>query len=102
MIPSFPDRLAVCSWSLQPATPQELIDAIKSLGLSRVQLALDPLRESPAVWGQCDALMRRQGLSLVSGMFGTVREDYSTIESIARTGGVVPDATWDQNWQNIQ
>lgn len=102
MIPSFRDRLAVCSWSLQPATPQELIDAIKALGLSRVQLALDPLRENPAVWGQCGALMRQQGLALVSGMFGTVGEDYSSIEAIARTGGVVPDATWDQNWQNVQ
>ena len=102
MTPSFLDRLAVCSWSLQPATPQELIDAVKDLGLARVQLALDPLRESPAVWGHCGALMRQQGIALVSGMFGTVGEDYSSIESIARTGGVVPDETWNQNWSNIQ
>ena len=34
-------------------------------------------------------------------MFGTV-EDYSTLESIKRTGGLVPDETWDQNWSNIQ
>jgi hypothetical protein len=31
-----------------------------------------------------------------------VGEDSTTLESIKRTGGVVPDATWDQNWRNIQ
>jgi sugar phosphate isomerase/epimerase len=35
-------------------------------------------------------------------MFGTVGEDYTTMDSIRRTGGVVPDATWEQNWRNIQ
>ena len=29
-------------------------------------------------------------------------EDYSTLESIRRTGGVVPDATWETNWSNAQ
>ena len=29
-------------------------------------------------------------------------EDYSTLESIRRTGGLVPDSTWEQNWRNIQ
>src|SRR5690242_1762824 len=35
-------------------------------------------------------------------MFGCVGEDYSTLESIRRTGGVAPDSTWEQNWKNIQ
>ena len=35
-------------------------------------------------------------------MLSTVGEDYSTLESIQRTGGVVPDATWPENWRNIQ
>jgi hypothetical protein len=39
---------------------------------------------------------------MVSGMFGTVGEDYSSIESIRRTGGLVPDDTWDENWENAQ
>ena len=34
-------RLAVCSWSLQPASPQELIGHLKTIGIPRVQLALD-------------------------------------------------------------
>ena len=35
-------------------------------------------------------------------MFGTIGEDYTTLESIKSTGGIVPDATWDENWRNIQ
>ncbi len=95
-------RLAVCSWSLRPADPAQLIEQLRAIGIPRVQIALDPLREQPAVWGALPELCAQSGLALVSGMFGTVGEDYSTLESIRRTGGVVPDATWDQNWRNIQ
>ena len=35
-------------------------------------------------------------------MFGTIGEDYSTLESIRRTGGVAPDPTWNENWRNIE
>src|SRR5512137_741368 len=35
-------------------------------------------------------------------MFGCVGEDYSTLETIRATGGLTPDATWRQNWQNIK
>jgi sugar phosphate isomerase/epimerase len=95
-------RLAVCSWSLRPASPAELLGACECTGISRLQLALDPLRENPAVWGQFATLVRQRGVSIVSGMFGTVGEDYTTLETIKRTGGVVPDATWEANWKNIQ
>lgn len=95
------DRLAVCSWSLQPATPAELLDRLAEIGISRVQLALDPLRESPAVWGGIGELCRERGITIVSGMFGTLGEDYTTLETIRLTGGVVPDATWETNLTNI-
>ena len=96
------DRLAVCSWSLQPASPQQLVDALKTIGVPRVQLALDPLRESPEIWGGTEDLLRRNHIRIVSGMFGTVGEDYSTLETILRTGGLTPDATWEENWENAQ
>jgi sugar phosphate isomerase/epimerase len=96
------ERLAVCSWSLQPANPQQLLQQLKDIGLARVQLALDPLRDQPDLWGQFPAAARAAGVQIVSGMFGCSGEDYSTMESIRRTGGIVPDATWEQNWRNIQ
>src|ERR1700757_318624 len=95
-------RLAVCSWSLQPTDPFNLIQQLESIGIQRVQIALDPLRERPSVWGVLPALCAKHNITIVSGMFGTVGEDYTTLESIKRTGGVVPDATWDENWRNIQ
>lgn len=95
-------KLAVCSWSLRPANPRELLEQLQGIGIPRLQIALDPLRESPAVWGGLGELCANNGIELVSGSFGTVGEDYSTLESIKRTGGVVPDETWDQNWRNIQ
>jgi len=98
----FLNRLAVCSWSLQPKSPEELIEHLRQIGLRTVQLALDPLRENPEVWGKTKELCAQNGIILVSGMFGTIGEDYTTMESIKRTGGVVPDAHWPQNWQNIQ
>ncbi len=99
---SLTSRLAVCSWSLQPANPQDLVNKLKATGIRRVQLALDPLRESPKVWGKAAALLRKNKITIVSGMFGCVGEDYSTLDSIRRTGGIAPDKTWEQNWQNIR
>jgi sugar phosphate isomerase/epimerase len=99
---SLAERLAVCSWSLQPASPAELFTQLQTLGISRIQCALDPLRETPEVWGQFGDLSAQHGVTLVSGMFGALGEDYSSLESIRRTGGLIPDATWDQNWKNIQ
>jgi len=99
---SLSERLAVCSWSLQPTSPQDLITKLQATGILRVQLALDPLRESPAVWGETPALFRQSGITIVSGMFGCVGEDYSTLDSIRVSGGIAPDATWEQNWTNIR
>jgi len=96
------ERLAVCSWSLQPKHPQDLLAKLAACGLRRVQLALDPLRQSPQLWSQTDSLFRQNQISIVSGMFACVGEDYSTPQTIRLTGGLAPDATWEQNRQNIQ
>ena len=96
------ERLAVCSWSLQPATPQELVAKLRTTGIHRVQLALDPLRESPDIWGETSALFQQADIALASGMFGCLGEDYSTLESIRLTGGIAPDATWEHNQENFQ
>jgi sugar phosphate isomerase/epimerase len=95
-------RLGVCSWSLQPETPEDLLAKVRQTGLRRILLALDPLREQPSVWNSIEELARQQGVELVSGMLTCVGEDYSTLESIRRTGGVVPDHTWEENWKNFQ
>jgi len=96
------ERLAVCSWSLQPGGPEDLVAKLAACGVRRVQLALDPLRESPGVWNRAETLFQQNNIAVVSGMFGCVGEDYSTLESIRLTGGIAPDATWEQNRKNIR
>jgi L-ribulose-5-phosphate 3-epimerase len=99
---AFLPRLAVCSWSLQPESPADLVDRLSAVGLNHIQLDLDPFRETPDVWGDAQSLFAKRGIVPVSGMFRTVGEDYTTPETIRLTGGVVPDATWEQNWANAR
>lgn len=96
------DRLAVCSWSLLPTDPHDLITKLRATGISRIQLELDPIRDQPKLWGDAPALLRDHGISIATGMFRCVGEDYSTLESIKLTGGIAPDATWAQNLKNIR
>lgn len=90
-------RLAVCSWSLQPGSVDELVERVVATGLEHVQLALDPVRLGAMELGLVRARVLDAGLSVVSGMIAMLGEDYSTLESIRRTGGIVPDATWPAN-----
>lgn len=95
-------RLAVCSWSLHPASPHELIEKLSATGIRRVQLALDPLREAAEIWGETELLFRQGKIEIVSGMFGCLGEDYSTLETIRATGGLAPDTTWKRNRESIR
>lgn len=96
------DRLGVCSWSLRPKNTDDLIEKVSQTGLNAIQLALDPIRSEPKIWGDVAETVAATGMRLISGMIRTIGEDYTSLESIRRTGGVVPDETWDQNWINIQ
>lgn len=96
------ERLAVCTWSLQPQSPAELLSHLCALGIPRVQLALDPIVEGGGDWSQCANCLKAEGITVVSGMFGTYGEDYQTLETIKETGGVVPDVHWERNWSHIQ
>jgi len=88
--------IGVCSWSLQPANISELISSVRQVGLEHVQLALRPLiNADEATRANELRVLRESGLRLTSGMIGFAGEDYSTIAIIRKTGGYLPDATWD-------
>jgi sugar phosphate isomerase/epimerase len=63
-----------------------------------VQLGLTPHREDPGAWEGALEIMNAAHIKIVSGMFSTIGEDYTTPETIRRTGGVVLDEHWDENW----
>jgi L-ribulose-5-phosphate 3-epimerase len=90
-------RIGVCSWSLRPRSPLELCERVAACGVRAVQLALDPIRRGEWDAAETGRELREAGIEIVSGMMAMEGEDYSTLESIRRTGGVRPDATWERN-----
>ena len=97
------DRLGVCSWSMQPTSAEDFFTKLAATGLTRVQIALDPIRENAkGAWTGFQSQCATRGVTCVSGMISTVGDDYTTLESIRKTGGVVPDSTWPETWKNIQ
>lgn len=90
-------HIGVCSWSLRPSSPDDLVQKAGALGIDTIQLALDPLRTGE--WNLDDTIARfeRAGLVIRSGMMSMKGEDYSTLDSIRATGGVRMDAHWKDN-----
>jgi L-ribulose-5-phosphate 3-epimerase len=90
-----PHDLAVCSWSLNPAGIEELVNSLRNLGPSHVQLALAPLLflDDKQKYREL-GFLRNSGIALTAGMIGFPGEDYSTIPKIRATGGFVADETW--------
>lgn len=91
------EQMGVCSWSLQAAGPQDLADKVNALGLKKVQMGLTPHRDDPGAWDGVQGVLAASGIEIASGMYATVGEDYTTPDTIRLTGGVVPDAHWEEN-----
>ena len=91
--------VAICSWSLQAVNSAELVDRVRATGARAVQLALTPIVEKPDAWGDVFDALAAAGIEVASGMLETVGEDYSTLDTIRVSGGVVPDATWRTSLQ---
>jgi L-ribulose-5-phosphate 3-epimerase len=90
-------RLGVCSWSLRPESPAALAESVLACGLDSVQLALNPI--STGAWDEAATreALAQAGISVLSGMMETTDEDYSSLEAIRLTGGLVPDRHWETN-----
>ncbi len=89
--------LGLCSWSLHPSSVDELVERVRACGVSAVQLALTPIAEGQWDQRRTTDTLNAAGIKVLSGMLATVGEDYSTLESIRRTGGVRPDEHWKAN-----
>ncbi len=89
--------IGVCSWSLRPESPRDLVERLRAVGLRHVQLALRPLRTG--AWPLAETIERlaAEGIEIRSGMWQPLGEDYSSLAAIRATGGVRPDALWREN-----
>lgn len=85
--------LGVCSWSLKPQNPKELVNACQECGINAVQLALLPLVQDSS-WDDCGNILQDSGIEIISGMLEVSGEDYTTLETIALTGGLRQDSMW--------
>lgn len=90
-------HIGVCTWSLQPDGAEELIDAVVALPVRGVQLAISPILHNPDSWAGVVQRLADNNRPVLSGMMEMTGEDYSTPQTIARTGGVRPDETWSEN-----
>lgn len=91
------NQIGVCSWSLQATGPEDLAEKVNALGVKRVQLGLTPHRGDTGAWDGAGEVLGASGITIVTGMYSTIGEDYTTPETIRRTGGIVPDEHWDEN-----
>ena len=97
-----PLSLGVCSWSLQVKNVPELQGFLDCLGVDVVQIACgDPHHAS---WDEGDDLpsaARASGLRMSGAMLGFPGEDYTTPQSIQRTGGFGDPATRSERLERL-
>ena len=84
--------IGVCSWSLQTDIAG-VAEAMEKIGLEHVQIAIRPAVENKEVLNQIE----KQVWTITSTMLDFPHEDYSTLNTIKATGGIVPDDCWQYN-----
>jgi sugar phosphate isomerase/epimerase len=90
-------RLGVCSWSLRPTDPADLVEQVLETGLKAVQLALSPVVSDRETWAKAVSKLIAHDVQLLSGMIEPVGEDYSSVDRIRETGGIRVDRHWPAN-----
>nr|WP_303652552.1 sugar phosphate isomerase/epimerase family protein [Paludisphaera mucosa] len=86
--------MGVCSWSLQVKNVKELKGFLDQLGVDVVQIACgDPHHASWEEGDDLPAAANSAGFRMTGAMLGFPGEDYTTPQSIQRTGGFGDPAT---------
>ena len=86
--------IGVCSWSLK-TNITGVAQAMKRIGIEHVHLAV-----RPAIGKKGEEYLKAveaQKWTITSTMLDFPQEDYSTLETIRASGGIVPDDCWDRN-----
>lgn len=98
-----PLAIGVCSWSLQVKSVPELQRLMDQLGVSVVQIACgDPHHAS---WDEGDAMPQvavAAGFQMTGTMLGFPGEDYTTPQTIQKTGGFGDPATRPERLERFQ
>src|SRR5687768_1178510 len=98
-----PLAVGVCSWSLQVTSVPELKGFLDRLGIDVVQIACgDPHHAS---WDEGEAMpaaARAAGFRMTGTMLGFPGEDYTTPQTIQKSGGFGDPATRPERLQRLQ
>lgn len=98
-----PLAIGVCSWSLQVTSIPELKRFLDRLGIDVVQLACgDPHHAAWAEGEQMPEAARAAGFRLTGAMLGFPGEDYTTPQTIQKTGGFGDPALRPERLQRFQ
>ncbi|MCF7956846.1 MAG: sugar phosphate isomerase/epimerase [Phycisphaerae bacterium] len=85
-------NIGVCSWSLQSGI-EEVSSAMEKLKIDHVHLAVRQGIDDPAYVN----FARDNNWTISCAMLDFPREDYSSLETIKVSGGIVPDEHWAEN-----
>ena len=88
--------IGVCSWSLRKDITG-VARAMDEIGIDHVHLAIRPALEENAEDYLAD--VQKQNWTISAAMIDFPQEDYTTLETIKVTGGIVPDNCWERNHQ---
>jgi sugar phosphate isomerase/epimerase len=98
-----PLAIGICSWSLQVKNIPELGRLLKRLGTDVVQIACgDPHH---AAWDEGDKMpeaAKAAGLRMTGAMLGFPGEDYTTPQTIKKTGGFGDPATRPERLERLK
>ncbi|MBY0526101.1 MAG: sugar phosphate isomerase/epimerase [Gemmataceae bacterium] len=102
-MPIEPLAIGVCSWSLQVKSVPELKRLMDQLGVDVVQIACgDPHH---AAWDEGDKLpeaARAAGFRMTGAMLGFPGEDYTTPQTIKKSGGFGDPATRPERLERLK
>ncbi len=86
--------LGVCNWSLQ-ADVDVVAEVMNTLGIDHIHMAVRPALADDG--DKYLAAVDERSWIITSTMIDFPQEDYSTLESIRVTGGIVPNEWWPAN-----
>jgi sugar phosphate isomerase/epimerase len=86
--------IGICSWSLQTDVAG-VADTMDKIGIEHVHLGVRAAVEDNG--DDYLAAVQKQNWTVSCTMIDFPQEDYSTLESIKITGGIVPDEYWEQS-----
>ena len=99
-------RIGVMAGSLKERTPEATVAAARKVGAECLQVSdRRPVKLSIQHWA--DAWLKAVGeakggrIAIASAVTGFPQENYSSIEAIHRTGGLLPDELAEANVQRV-